>query len=284
MQGLKDFKYSNDKHIDLFFVNCEETPYTRKQLLSEMPTFISFMERFNCSLDELCEILDMYGIRDSDLFEYTITAGNYPVARKYIYTVKYVQNGWHGQKRVETYYDVYLTCNQYVTLSLNTVANELIKRRFPYLAVTPFTKIEKRFKDSIKNLPKTLLAKVSNLNTFMLFENDLTIGDLIKLYTEGNYADIEIEKPLYSVYSEHGDIYITLDENKGGWTLNLSYSILANKDWKAIEDKHVFSICLYDENGEQIKGKWFEGKQKDAPYFNHPLVKELKKIMLNVGT
>ena len=38
------------------------------------------------------------------------------------------------------------------------------------------------------------------------------------------------------------------------------------------------SIFYIDENGEQIKGKWFSGKQSDSPYFNQPLVKEVEKI------
>ena len=84
---------------------------------------------------------------------------------------------------------------------------------------------------------------------------------------------------MFATYSDGGDIFITLDKDKGGWALGLKFKDLVNKDWKAIEDRHVFSICLYDKKGEQIKGKWFEGKQKDAPYFNHPLVKELKRIL-----
>jgi len=280
MQGLSNFKYTNNDNINVYFVNCDEIPYRRRQLLSEIDTFTKFMERFNCSFDELCEILDMYGIQDKDLFDYTITKTNYLIATDYIYTSRTERVGltWREKK---TYYNVYLTVNQFVSLSLNTVATEIVKRRFPYLLLPPFTKVEKRFKENIKDLPKTLRAKVGDIDHSILFDNDLTIGDLIKLYTEENYANSEVEKPLYSVYSDGSDIFITLDKDKGGWTLGVTFEALSNKDWKAIEDRHVFSICLYDEKGEQIKGKWFEGKQKDAPYFKHPLVEELKKFFIS---
>ena len=84
MMNLKDFKYTGSHDINVFFVNCAETPYSRRQLLSEMSTYTKFMERFNCSIDELCEILDIYGIQDKDLFEYTITKTNYLIATDYI--------------------------------------------------------------------------------------------------------------------------------------------------------------------------------------------------------
>lgn len=277
--NLKDFKYTNNKHVNSYRVNCEETPYTRKQLLSELPKYKDFMQNFNCSIDELCDILSLYGITDNDLFEYSIY-GTHLIGKDYIYTSKFVPCGWNAFSEEKKYYDLYITCNTYASLALNTAANEIIKRRFPYLTLPPFTKVTKRFNDNIKNLPKTLNAKIESIDKSILFDNDLTIGDLIKLYSDENYADSTIEKPLYAVYSDWGDIFITIDGNKGGWSLYLKYSDLANNDWKAIEERKINSVCLYDENGEQIKGEWFNGKQKDAPYFNHPLVKELKKILL----
>lgn len=277
MVHLKDYFFSSAEHVHIYPVKCEETPYTRRQLLSEMSIFRDFMEQFNCSLDELCEILDIYGITDKSLFDYTIFGKDYLIGKDYLYTIKYeMVHGYMKQKK--TYYDLYMCHNTYACLALNTVARELVKRRFPFLTLPPFTKVEKRFKESIKNIPNTLKAKVRDIDAFTLFDNDLTIGELIKLYTEENYADSVVETPLYSVYSDSCSIYITIDESKGGWTLSLKISDLLNKDWKAIEERHVSSICLYDEKGEQIKGKWFEGNQKDAPYFNNPLVKELKRF------
>ena len=279
MMNLKNFKYTDSHNINVFFVNCAETPYSRRQLLSEMSTYTKFMELFDCSLDELCEILDAYGVQDKDLFEYTITKTNYLIATDYIYTTKEIRQGY-TYREIKTYHNIYLCCNQFASLVLNKVARELVKRRFPYLTLPPFTTMEKRFTENIKDLPKTLRAKVKDIDHSILFDNDLTIGDLIKLYTEDNYANSEVEKPLFATYSDGSDIFITIDKNKGGWTLGLKFKDLVNKDWKAIEDRHVFSICLYDKRGEQIKGKWFEGKQKDAPYFKYPLVEEFKKKMM----
>lgn len=273
----KDYHYSGARNITLYPLKLSETPYNRKQLLSEMNTYKEFMERFNCSVDELCEILDKYGIQDNSLFEYTTFNGNgcYPIAEKYIYTSKYVHK-FGGLVEEVMHYDIYLCDNQFSNLSLNVVAEELIKRRFPFLSLPPFTKIEKRFKDNIKELPKNTNVKVRDIDYIILFDNNLTIGELIKLYTDDSFADSDIETPLYKVYAD-GSVYIKIDESKSGWSIGTTFAELLNKDWKAIEERNVFSICLYDENGEKIKGKWFKGKQKNAPYFKHPLVEELKK-------
>ena len=74
-------------------------------------------------------------------------------------------------------------------------------------------------------------------------------------------------------------MFINLDREKT-WSLYLTIDELNNKDWDAIENQHVFSIPLYDKNGNRIEKKWFVGKQKDAPYFNHPLVKALKAELM----
>ena len=276
----KNYMHSGANNITLYPLKLSETPYNRKQLFSEMKTYKEFMERFNCSVDELCEILDKYGITDNSLFEYT-TCGYkdyYPIAKDYIFTSKLV-NKSGSWRREKTYYDIYLCCSRYSSLALNIVAEELIKMRFPFLSLPPFTKVKKRFRDNIKELPSTINAKVKDIDNNILFDNDLTIGELIKLYTDDSFADSDIETPLYKVYYD-GSVYVEINESKGGWCVGTTFAELLNKDWKAIEERHVFSVCLYDENGELIKGKWFEGKQKDAPYFNDQLVKELKKMLM----
>lgn len=274
----KDFKRSDELSFSPYFVNLEETNYSRKQLLGEMSVFKRFMERFICDVDELCEILDYYAIPDKDLFEYDLFKTDYIVGKDCIYTEQVIR-GRYGWTTKKTYNSIYIKSNTYVGLSLNIVAMEIVKRHFPFLTKAPFVKMEKRFDDSIKNLPKTTMAKLDDIDVMARLNNKLTINDLIKLYTDKTYAESKIEKPLYSVYADSCNVFINLDREKT-WSLYLTIDELNNKDWDAIENQHVFSIPLYDKNGNRIKKKWFVGKQKDAPYFNHPLVKALKAELM----
>lgn len=178
------------------------------------------------------------------------------------------------------FFDIYLTSNQFVDLCLNKIAKTLLLRRFPWLLRAPYTIKVKRFTDSIKKLPKSLKSRLNDINSLILLENNLTIEDLINIYTKNGYADSWCEKSLVSVYAD-GSVYLTIDKNKSGHTLYMTFEDLLNKDWKSIMEKHVFSVNLYDENGEIIHNKWYEGKQKDAPYFNNELVDRFKNDLLN---
>lgn len=276
MNGIKDFK-SYEKDIDFFFVNLSQTKYKREEMLRAYSIFTKFMDTFHCTIDEMCEIFDKYGIRDRDLFEYTILKNDYLVSEDGIYTEKWVRNGYNG-RFVKQFYNVYLTVNPYASLVLNTVSKELVIRRFPFLMKEPFITKEKRFTNNIHSLPKTLNAKISSIDHNILFDNELTIDDLIKIYGDKSYMDSYVETPTWNVYHE-GQIYITVDKERAGYSINTSFNELENGDWNAIENRKVFSICLYDKNGERIKGKWYDGKQKNAPYFDNPIVETLKKMI-----
>lgn len=265
-----------DNTINIYRFNCDETPFTRRDLLQKFSVFKTFMDEFDCSLDEFCEILDTLCIRDSQLFDYNTYGDNkLMIAKDYFYTRKYKHREY-----VKVYYDLYIAVDNYVNLALNDVAREIFKRRFPEFMNRPFIKIKKRFNEKINELPKNKCIKMSTIDSFIYFDNNLTIDDFIKCYTDPNYMNSDVEESIFKIYSD-GSIYMTVDSTKCGHTLGFTYKNLVNKDWKSIEEKHVFSILLYDKNGDIIKGKYYEGSQKYAPYFNHPLVEEFKNLLLS---
>lgn len=279
--------FERNTEINVYFVNLKETNFTRRQLLSEMKVFTDFMERFHCTIDELMDALNMFGIQDKNLFDYTTNKTNYLVCENGLYRkVKEPVKGnfyTHGYYLKTVYYDLYLDSNSFVSLSLNIIAEHIVSTRFPFLVKKPFTKMVKRFSDDIINLPTSVYAKLGDIDYNLCFNNKLRIIDLIKLYTDKTYKDSLAEKSCLRVYSEtYGrPPMVYLNFGKETETLYLPFEALLNKDWQAIENVYVHSILLYDDNGELIKGKWFSGRQKDAPYFKHPLVEELKKILLS---
>lgn len=269
----KNFIKATD--LNIYFVDLSETNYSRKQLISNMKTFVDFMNRFNCSTDELCDILDMYGILDKNLFEYTTFKTPYFVCENALYVRKQIREGYNWNWK-QIWYDLYITENSYVSLYLNIVAKHIVKERFPFLFEKPFTITKKRFTDEINKLPKTTNARIDDIIYSSLFENKLTIDDIIKLYTDDTYKDSLVEVPRLNIYSDNTTIYLSVDEEKC-YSVSFTIENLLNKDWKSIEETNVFSILLYDDKGNRIPNKWFNGKQKDSPYFNDPIVKELKK-------
>lgn len=270
-------KVDFNNKINLYCFSCEDTPYSRTQLLNGFKVFTDFMERFRCSLDEFCSIIDELGIPDKDLFEYTTNVNDFLVGKDLIYSEKRVKVGysWITERKKS---DVYVKYDTYVDLSLHKVAGVIVLRRFPWLAKDAYCKHVKRFNDNIKMLPKSINTPLNKINSAVLFDNEITIHDLIKLYTDSSYANSYYDKVQLSIYA-NGDIYLELD----GCDNSLAVTIdnLYNKDWDAIEKKHVFSIPLRDEKGEIIPKKWFNGEQKDAPYFTHYLVETFHQDLIN---
>lgn len=279
MDGLKDFK-SNIKGKSFYIFDLSNVPYTMEQLLNGLEPFNKFMHKLNISVKELLELISYLGITDKELFDYTTIKTDFLVGKDAVYTEK-IAKFVLDYKMVKTYHDVYVKTNSYVSLRFSDIACELMLRHFPFLGKEPFIRDEKRFKDNIDKLPVSINTKVKEIDTLMLIDNDITIGDLIKLYTDPSYKDSVIKKPIWKIYSDVDYIYFRIDENKGGHTVFIKLDDFFNKNWKAVEEQNVFGVCLYDENDNLIKGKWFKGKQKDAPYFKGEIVDALKKFMTN---
>jgi len=278
----KDFKIVGGYTPRYYEFKVSDTPYTRKQLIEGLSTFKTFMDAFKCTADEIISIVDKLGITDRSLFEYQIFPTPFLDGEKAIYTSKYeVVCGSH--KEIKTFYDVYISDNTYVSLALNDVARELMFTRFPYFNEAPFVEVEKRFKDNINNLPKNTNTKLSDIEYGIISDNDLTIKDLINLYLDDGYKDSTIVKSLFHIYSNGNPLnmfFLQVSKREHEHSLYIPTKAFFEKDWDAVENVKVSGVCLYDDNGELIKGKWFDGKQKDAPYFKYPLVEEFRKKMM----
>lgn len=279
MIGVTDFK-SSVKNIDWFFVNLKEIGMKRGTLFSGLRTFQTFMDTFNCTPSELVEITERLGIDDRNLFEYSIFDSPFLVRWDGIYTEKWkIIGGCH--KCVTTNYDVYITSNTFVSLYLNKVAQELVKKNMPYLLGEQFSHTARRFDEElIKELPTNLNASVSDvLHKISPCTKSLSIGDLVKLYTDPTYKDSLITEYEWSVYHD-GNLYIHIDEDKAGYSIHTNYRTLLSKDWETIENQKVSNIPLYNPaTGKMMPKKSFDGRQKDAPYFDNDKVKLLKAYL-----
>lgn len=276
----KEFKIVGGYTPKYYEFKASDTPYTRKQLIEGIDRFKTFMDAFKCTADEIISIVDKLGITDKSLFEYQTYKTPFLAGNNVIYTSKYECGVWGYRKEVKTFHDVYVSANTYVSLALNDIARELMFTRFPYFMEPPFVEVEKRFKDNINNLPKNTNTKLSDIEHNIIFDNDLTIKDLINLYLDEGYKDSSTTKSLISIYSDGNMFFLKVGKREHEHSLYIPTKAFLEKDWEAIENVKVSSVCLYDDNGELIKGKWFEGKQKDAPYFKYPLVEEFRKKMM----
>jgi hypothetical protein len=230
------------------------------------------MNKWKCDADMISNIMDVLCINDYNLFDFTLANTDFLVEEDAYYKVEWEQG---CEKR--TYYNVYVCPTQFASIYLNDIARYIFEQRYPEFHEHMFTMKERRFKENIHNLPMDINTKINDIDTFVLCENDLTIKDILDIYTATDKESVMDEiKPYtrFSVYSD-GCIFLKVSDK---YSLYLTIEDIENKNWDAVEKRHVFSIPLYDKNGERISGEWFEGNQKDAPYFNEPLVREIKKF------
>lgn len=272
---LKSNKASSRNYI---IFDLSKVPYTREELLNGFSVFKEFMTKWQCDVKTMCKAIDELSILDSRLFDFSTWANNdFLVEKDVYYSVSYGKRT--NYIHIKTYYNVYVTPYPYASLALNNIAEYIVRARFPELFKGNFLKVEKRFDENIYKLPSSTSAKLSDINSLIGCENGLTIQDIIDIYTAKDREKAMnemIATPRIKIYAD-GFIALTVDE-KHDYSLCFNIEDLYNKDWEEIEKKHVFSIPLYDENDNLIKGKWYKGEQKNAPYFNCPLVKELEKF------
>lgn len=272
---LKSNKASSRNYI---IFDLSKVPYTREELLNGFSVFKEFMTKWQCDVKTMCKAIDELSILDSHLFDFCTWANNgFLVEENVYYSVSC--NKSTNYNKVKKYYNVYVKPYSYASLALNNIAEYIVRSRFPELFKGNFLKVEKRFDERIHKLPSSTSAKLSDINSLMAYENDLTIQDIIDIYTAKDREKAMnemIATPRIKIYAD-GFIALTVDE-KHDYALCFTIEDLYNKDWEKIEKKHVFSILLYDKYDNLIKGKWYKGEQKNAPYFNCPLVKELEKF------
>lgn len=253
--------------------DISNTPYSREELLNGLPKFKEFMARWQCDSKLMLEAIDALCISDKSLFDYTLYGKDFLVEENAYYSERCNRSTQY--QTIRTDYNVYVCSYQFADLALNEVGAYIFKKRFPELFEGNFLTETKKYKENVKELPTSTSAKLSEIDYEL--RNDLTIQNLIDIYANGKKKDVSekmVFTSLFTIYAD-GSIFLKVDE-KRDYSLYLKIEDFLNKNWEEVEKRHVFSILLYDEMGNQIKGKWFKGEQKDSPYFNCDLVKELK--------
>ena len=256
--------------------DIKDTPFNRKQLLNGLPIFREFMTTWQCDADLICEAADSLCILDKSLFDYTTFANDFLVEEDVFFHIG--KSSSTGLKR-RFYDNIYATSYPYVSLYLNEIAEYILKKRYPMLFEKKFMIPKRRFNENIHKLPKSTSAKLSDIDILVRHNNELTIQDIIDIYTAKDInkaMDEVVDASRLAIYAS-GDIYLNVDDEHN-YGLSFTIGQLMNKDWDGVKNKNVFSIPLYDEDGNRIEKKWFRGKQSDSPYFNQPLVKEVEKI------
>lgn len=212
-----------------------------------------------------------------DCFMYSLWGGEHSrmVAEKGVYTEK---RKWsYGTYTIQKHYhNVYIKENTYIHLIFPKIIEYIITTFYPKFAI--YEDIP-RFDKRINIKPNTSIQDIEREYS----DCNLTALDIVKLLDNPQYSLEKVKKLKYRIYSD-GDIIfypIAITMYKGREyeiSLYIPRNAIVNNDWSLVEKQRMFSIIK--PNAETITNEkiWFEGLQKDSPYFNNKEVAKVKKL------
>lgn len=294
-QTLKDMRHItkyccvDDEDKRLFLtpdasVIAEKLGITTRELAHKILTFPKKLaESLKISEDDVFDVIFGRFNKDlSDMIEFSVFGKEEALYKeKAVYTEKC--NALTNWRYVKNYLDVYICEEQYAELIGSDVARFILTNQYPHIFKHPdFVKSVQRFNnDKIFSLtPQTRLRDIDSI--LMKGEGieylDYTIQDLIDVITNPHNYDKTKEESLFSIYAQSAcgkdyiSIYLNLEKDI---SLTIPIEALQNNDWSVIEDAMVYNIPCYPN-----KKCWYNGSQKNAPYFNHPLILRLKELFM----
>lgn len=213
-----------------------------------------------------------------DCFMYSLYGGEHSrmVAERGVYSEK---KEWHyGNYTItKTYHNVYIRENSYIHLMFPKIIEHIITTYYPKFAIY---KDSPRFDKKISIKPNTSIEEIEREYR----DCKLTALDIVKLLDNPKYSKETVKRLKYNIYSD-GDIIfypitsLVIHGHKYDISLYIPREAIINDDWSIVENHKIFSIIKPNANEllGRDKNNWFEGLQKDSPYFNHKEVETIKK-------
>lgn len=234
-----------------------------------LPSIVKLAENWRVPYAEIIKFIIANHL-ERHLFSYNIYRGLL-VGERALYSEQKVWRG--GQEIIQkTYYDVYVYENYYISLQLPKIVEWIIFTYYDYCIwaklYNPYEGINFKLSDTIHDVD------------FNYHDKELTIQDILNMCSGKKTIH---RKLIYSMYSDCEQIYLPLTSielygHKFDISLTIPREAIINRNWDLIENVKVYSIIKPNAN-EQLgrdKNNWFEGYQKDMPYWNCDIVKELK--------
>lgn len=241
-----------------------------------LPSVVKLAEDWNVPYVSIIAFIDKNNLL-KDCFMYSLCGGENArmVAEKGVYTEKCKWS--YGSYTIQkTYYNVYIKENTYIHLMFPKIIEYIITTYYPKFAI--YEDIP-RFDKQIKIKPNTSIEDIEREYR----DCKLTAFDIVKLLNNPQYSLEKVKKLKYHIYSDGDIIFYPIAKTmyKGREyeiSLYIPRNAIVNNDWSLVENQRLFSIIK--PNAETITDEkiWFEGLQKDSPYFNHKEIAKVKKL------
>ena len=271
--------FDNDRIVSRYNIDL----FNSQHLL---PSLVKLSKMWSVPYDAIINFVIQDNIT-KDLFEYVTYPHNNKscigdsyqlVCQKGFYSEEYKwQNGF--KNKIINYYDVYIRESNYISLKFNKIIKRIIEVYYSYAYLTKVTKPYKDINITHKMSIDEINKKYGNLH--------LTANDIFIMLSSDDYENILENEIVYNIYSNGDVIYyplpsIEIHGHKYDMSLSIPCDAIVKKDWSIIENHFVHSVIKPTANAKLggDKNNWFEGKQKDAPYFQCEEVEMIKRLFV----
>lgn len=258
--GMYECHFNYEVPEDIYLVTDIEKYHgiSMEEILPKLPTVAKFMDTWKVTPKELSAIFRELSIPQRNLLQYGIN-GEVMVHENAVTRAIRCENG--AIKRYT--YNVYLKEAQYVGVALQRIADHIFANdpRFkPVADIAMHT--ERRYKDSIHELNLSGNALIDDLNGVIVFENRLTVADLVELYEHPETADKVIEVRRTHAYYD-GLVAIPYGEEDGMGHMYTDIATLLTKDEEAFLTRRVCNEPYICGNERMV----YTGEQQGHPNF-----------------
>lgn len=228
-----------------------------------IPSIVDLCELWKVPFDEIID----FAVREDIVSEFLEYSTYKCSCSELVFGRGLYKEIWERDSYRKVYYDVYVKEHTYIGLTFKKIITHIIKTYYPkfYLFDTEDFPV---YEDT------PICAIPSEYQRFTLKE----------LY---GWMKGQVEKIRYNIYSTIPTDIIFLPVKSvefGNRQISISLYIpvkaIVENDFSLIEDCHVHTIIKPDAVVGRKEGNFFEGKQKDFPYWDEPVIQDFKKLFL----
>lgn len=227
-----------------------------------IPSIVELCELWKVPYDEIIDFAEREGIV-SDFLEYSTCKckSSELVFERGMYK-EIIEDGYIRK----VYYDVYVKQRTHIGLTFKKIITHIIKTYYPKFYLFDYESFPVQVDTIVKDIPSEYQG--------------YTMKELLEL------MDGHIEKIRYKIYTSVDIIFLpvkTIFFNNHSYPISLYIPVKAivENDFSVIEDCYVRSIIKPDAVVGREEGNFFEGNQKDFPYWNEPVIQDFKKLFLD---
>lgn len=224
-----------------------------------IPSIVDLCELWKVPFDEIIDFAEREGIVP-DFLEYSTYKCS---CSELVFEKGLYKEVWERDSYRKVYYDVYVKEHTYIGLTFKKIITHIIKAYYPKFYLFDYEDFPVQEDMPIGKIPREY--------------QDYTLKKLCGMLNK------RIEKIRYNIYTSADIISLPVksvmfNNHKFSISLCIPSQAITDNDFSLIEDFYVHSIIKPDAVVGRTQDNFFDGKQKDFPYWDEPVIQDFKKL------